>query len=114
MVDRAAATEKSYGLSTPSRLHHNSNLRERQISTCAACLYLFQEAEERHRQALWADQDTKGTSFVEEDEKDEEEGVIGNDDQTGHPAWRLALKRFVNQTKFQVCEQQPGVIRHPE
>lgn len=62
----------------------------------------LQEAEERHRQALWADEGTNGASFMEENELEEGGGIIGNDEMMDHPAWRLVLRRLVDHNKFQV------------
>lgn len=60
-----------------------------------------QEAEERHRQALWADEGTNGASFMEEKEDEERGGVLGNEEMN-YPAWRLVLRRLVDHHKFQV------------
>ena len=72
---------------------------------CVPCACVPQEAEERHRQALWADEGTNGASFMEEDEQDEGKGAVGNEDLLGLPAWRLVLRRLVDHNKFQVREQ---------
>lgn len=64
-----------------------------------------QEAEERHRQALWADEGSNGASFMEDDEQDDGGGVVGNEDLLGLPAWRLVLRRLVDHNKFQVRKQ---------
>lgn len=72
---------------------------------CVPCACVSQEAEERHRQALWADEGTNGASFMEEDEQDDGGGGGGNEDLLGLPAWRLVLRRLVDHNKFQVREQ---------
>ncbi len=63
---------------------------------------MSQEAEERHRQALWADEGTNGASFLEEDDQEEGGGTIGNDELQDLPTWRLVLRRVVEHDKFQV------------
>ncbi|CBJ26318.1 Voltage Gated Calcium/Sodium Channel subunit alpha [Ectocarpus siliculosus] len=59
------------------------------------------EAEERHRQALWADEGTNGASFIDENEEEEGGGVTGNDELQDLPTWRLVLRRLVDHVKFQ-------------
>ncbi|CAM9574083.1 unnamed protein product, partial [Ectocarpus sp. 8 AP-2014] len=59
------------------------------------------EAEERHRQALWADEGTNGASFIDENEQEEGGGVTGNDELQDLPTWRLVLRRLVDHVKFQ-------------
>lgn len=65
-------------------------------------LCVFQEAEERHRQALWADEGTNGASFVDDAEQLEGGGMLGNNDMMDVPAWRMVLRRLVEHDKFQV------------
>lgn len=65
----------------------------------------MQEAEERHRQALWADEGTNGASFIDENEQEEGGGVTGNDELQDLPTWRLVLRRMVDHVKFQVRYQ---------
>lgn len=78
---------------------------ERRENLAVLLVCASQEAEERHRQALWADEGTNGASFMEEDEQDEGGKLIGNEDLLGLPAWRLVLRRLVDHNKFQVREQ---------
>eukprot|EP00752_Nemacystus_decipiens_P011295 g10037.t1 len=59
------------------------------------------EAEERHRQALWADEGTNGASFIDENEQEEGGGITGNDELQDLPTWRLVLRRVVDHDKFQ-------------
>ncbi|CAN0277135.1 unnamed protein product [Pylaiella littoralis] len=59
------------------------------------------EDEERHRQALWADEGTNGASFLEEDGQEEGGGIIGNDELQDISTWRLVLRRLVDHAKFQ-------------
>lgn len=63
---------------------------------------MSQEDEERHRQALWADEGTNGANFLEEDGQEEGGGVIGNDELQDVATWRLVLRRLVDHAKFQV------------
>lgn len=70
-----------------------------------------QEAEERHRQALLAEEGTIGAnSLMTEDQRDGD-GRIGGDEM-GFPGWRLMLRRMVQHDKFQVnCV--PRMHPHP-
>lgn len=61
-----------------------------------------QEDEERHRQALWADEGTNGASFLEDDGQEEGGSIIGNDELQDMSTWRLVLRRVVDHAKFQV------------
>lgn len=71
----------------------------------------MQEAEERHRQALWADEGTNGASFIDENEQEEGGGVTGNDELQDLPTWRLVLRRLVDHVKFQVRYQANHFLR---
>lgn len=63
---------------------------------------VLQEAEERHRQALWADEGTDG-GFLDEGGDEDQGGVIlGVEDSMIYPAWRMVLRRLVDFHKFQV------------
>lgn len=74
---------------------------------------MSQEAEERHRQALWADEGTNGASFIDENEQEEGGGIIGNDELQGLPTWRLVLRRVVDHDKFQVRYKSMLIILFP-
>lgn len=67
-----------------------------------SCVGVSQEAEERHRQALRADEGTNGASFIDENEQEEGGGIIRNDELQDLPTWRLVLRRAVDHDKFQV------------
>ena len=65
---------------------------------------VLQEAEERRRQALLAEEGTEGgglMGLMETQEQEEGAGMIGNDDMY-FPAWRLGLRRVVHHDHFQV------------
>ena len=67
-----------------------------------SCFLVSQEAEERHRQALWAEEGTNGASFIDDNEQEEGGGMTGNDELQYLPTWRLVLRRVVDHDKFQV------------
>lgn len=63
-----------------------------------------QEAEERHRQAQWAEEVSMG-ALTEENPDEEEGGGEGEGDRHAveQPACRTVLKRLVDNQLFQVC-----------
>lgn len=70
-----------------------------------------QEAEERHRQALLAEEGTIGANSMMTQDQGDGDGILGGDE-IGFPAWRLMLRRIVQHDKFQV-NRVPRMYPHP-